>query len=77
VIFVRKNKKPLVLVPLAIVVVALVFVAFYIRRARLDSATLNKTVVELKSGTEYFWKVVAEDGKGGIAESETRRIKTK
>jgi hypothetical protein len=32
--------------------------------------------VELESGTSYFWKIIAEDDKGGNTESVTRRIAT-
>ena len=32
--------------------------------------------VKLDSGKAYFWKVIAEDGKGGNTESETRRLTT-
>ncbi len=31
----------------------------------------------LKSGRSYFWKVIVEDGKGGLTESETRRFVVK
>ena len=33
--------------------------------------------VALKSGRSYFWKVIVEDGKGGLTESETRRFVVK
>ena len=33
---------------------------------------ISKTVSELASGQLYYWKVIAEDGKGGTVESETR-----
>jgi cytochrome c551/c552 len=36
--------------------------------------TLSKAVSKLKSGKSYFWKVIAEDNKGGTVESETRRF---
>ena len=38
---------------------------------------LTRTVFNLKSGTAYFWKVIAEDGKGGTVESETLRLEVK
>jgi len=31
----------------------------------------------LKSGRSYFWKLIVEDGKGGLTESETRRLVVK
>jgi hypothetical protein len=42
-----------------------------------SSQMLTKTVSELESGKAYFWKVIAEDGKGGTVESETRRFEIK
>jgi hypothetical protein len=76
-ILVRKQKRPVLLILLTIAVVASVIVVIYIRRTRNESGTLAKTVSELKAGTDYSWKVIAEDGKGGMSESETRRFKTK
>ncbi|RYZ42931.1 MAG: hypothetical protein EOO71_05850 [Myxococcaceae bacterium] len=35
------------------------------------------TTVRLESGRDYFWKVVAEDGKGGVTESTTWRLTAK
>jgi hypothetical protein len=37
----------------------------------------SQTVSKFKSGQVYFWKVIAEDGKGGSVESETRRFTIK
>ena len=37
-----------------------------------DSAT--RKIANLESGKAYFWKVIAEDGKGGTTESETYRF---
>lgn len=36
--------------------------------------TVTPAGVPLKAGRSYFWKVLADDGKGGLTESETRRI---
>jgi hypothetical protein len=42
-----------------------------------DPATLMlKSVSNLKSGTTYYWKVVADDGNGGLIDSETRSFTT-
>ena len=76
-VFVRKQKKPVFVIAMAVVLLAFVVVAFYIGRTKTTSGTLAKAGTGLKPGKEYFWKVIAEDGKGGIAESETRRFKTK
>lgn len=40
------------------------------------SSTLGADAAELKRGQAYFWKVVVEDGQGGVVESETRRFAT-
>lgn len=36
------------------------------------SENFSKTVSGLVPGLYYYWKVIVEDGKGGVAESETR-----
>jgi bacillopeptidase F len=41
------------------------------------SATAGFTNTELKSGTTYKWKIVSEDGKGGVSESESRTFTTR
>jgi uncharacterized protein YacL len=38
---------------------------------------LSETMTRLESGKSYFWKVVAEDDGGALAESETRRLAVK
>jgi len=43
----------------------------------IGSDELSQTVSGLKSGTTYFWKVVADDGKNGITESGIRSLSTK
>ena len=40
------------------------------------SNEVTKTLTGLQSGTTYYWKVVADDGKGGVAESEVRSFTT-
>lgn len=76
-IFVRKQKKPVFLLLVVVTVLVSVAVAVYIRRTKTESGTVSKTISNLKAGKDYSWKVITEDGKGGIAESETRRFKTK
>jgi len=39
-------------------------------------AAVDETVINLAPGRAYFWKVIADDGKGGSVESETRRFET-
>ncbi|TMH83475.1 MAG: hypothetical protein E6H49_02195 [Betaproteobacteria bacterium] len=67
-----KNRRgPLVLVVIAIL--AAVILAFYLGW----TSTVSRTVSELESGKAYYWKVIADDGKGGSTESETRRFTIK
>ncbi len=40
------------------------------------SDEVSYTVSELSPGTTYHWKVVADDGNGGRAESEVRNFTT-
>lgn len=40
-----------------------------------DNATMP--AFHLEAGTTYYWKVIAEDGRGGIAESEVRSFTTR
>ena len=40
-------------------------------------ADISNTVSGLKSGTTYYWKVVADDGKTGTAESDIWSFTTK
>jgi hypothetical protein len=42
-----------------------------------SGTTMTKTVSNLEAGKSYFWKVTAEDGNGGIVESETYRFDVK
>ena len=41
------------------------------------TAASTPSGVALKSGRSYFWKVIVGDGKGGLTESETRRLVVK
>lgn len=84
-IFWSIKKKPCIPVIGAIAILATVALAYYFSHCgmaskidtRLVTKTVTNTVSELKSGKAYFWKVVAEDGKGGTVESETRRFEIK
>ena len=42
--------------------------------AAFDDKTVSKVLSALEPGKDYLWKVIAEDGKGGSTESETRRF---
>lgn len=67
------KNKPGLLVLVAIVVLVAAILALYL----CGSKTASRTVAELESGKAYYWKVIAEDGKGGTTESETRRFAVK
>jgi hypothetical protein len=67
-----KNRRGL-LVLVVIAILAAVILAFYIGW----TGTVSRTVSELESGKAYYWKVIADDGKGGSTESETRRFTIK
>jgi hypothetical protein len=72
VLFIRAKKGRLLLVLLAIVIVIAILLVIYYCRGSNTSKT-----VQLQPGKAYFWKVIAEDGKGGTVESETRRFAVK
>jgi hypothetical protein len=71
------KKKPILLYLLVIAVLAGVVLAFYLGRSKTGSAALARSVSGLQSGKAYYWKVIAEDGKGGTVESEMRRFEIK
>jgi hypothetical protein len=65
------------LIAVAIGIVAAVILAFYIGGTKTVAKAMSKTVSDLESSKAYYWKVIAEDGKGGTVESETRRFEIK
>ena len=73
-----KKKQPILLYLLVIAILAGVILAFYLGRKTPGSGgQLAQTVPGLQAGKAYYWKVIAEDGKGGTVESETRRFEIK
>lgn len=74
-IFFGMRRRPWVLGLVVILIVVGVSLAFYLNRT--SSVTLAKSVSGLQSGKAYYWKIIAEDGKGGTVESETRRFEIK
>lgn len=44
---------------------------------KAESTFISRKIVELEKGKAYYWKVIAEDSKGGTVESEVRRFKMK
>jgi hypothetical protein len=41
---------------------------------RSNAAKLSRTVSRLEPGQSYYWKVIVEDGRGGVSESVIRRF---
>lgn len=72
VLFIRAKKGRFLLALLAIVIVVAILLVIYYCRGSGTSRTL-----QLQAGKGYYWKVIAEDGKGGTVESETRRFAVK
>ncbi|MFN0213279.1 MAG: InlB B-repeat-containing protein [Saprospiraceae bacterium] len=71
--FLGMKKKPRLLALAAILILAAVICAHFFCRSKISS----KTVSGLEPDKAYFWKVIVEDGRGGVTESETRRFETK
>jgi hypothetical protein len=67
------RKRPGVLIVAAVALLIVLVLIFYF----CVTKTGAKTVTELEPGKAYYWKVIAEDGKGGTVESETRRFTLK
>ena len=73
-IFTGKKKKPVILVLVAIAILAAVILAYRFGSSSSVTQRVTQTAVELEPGKAYYWKVLAEDGKGATVESETRRF---
>lgn len=71
-LFLRYRRARILAGMLLLLVLVAVILLFYYGRA----TTLTHEVT-LQPGRTYFWKVIAQDGKGGTVESETRRLATK
>ena len=66
------KKRPALLLIVAALVVAAVILTYRFGGSFRDSTTLTRSVTGLERGQTYYWKVFAEDGKGGTIESQTR-----
>ena len=71
------KRKPILLYSVVVIILVGVGLAFYLGRKRSQTALLAQSVSGLQSGKAYYWKVIAEDGKGSTTESETRRFEIK
>lgn len=67
----RKKKKLFTLLALLVLIVA----AALIVRCRTPKEVAREfTMTELNEGKSYYWKVITEDGNGGVTESEVFRF---
>ena len=76
ILFLRGMRRPLPIA--AILLIAIVpSIAFAIYGAWVSAGILSQQTEGLTPGRAYYWKVIAEDGKGGSVESETRRFEVR
>ena len=70
------RRKPAWLAIAAMLILVCVYFAYYYDKGGPGSpgATMAKSVRNLESGKSYYWKVLAEDGKGGTVQSAIRRF---
>lgn len=66
------KKRPALLMIVAALMVAAVIITYRLGSPIKDSPIISRSVTGLESGQIYYWKVFAEDGKGGTIESQTR-----
>jgi hypothetical protein len=74
--FIVAKHRRLVLTAVAIAIIPAVLLAFYLARSR-SALTPTSAMAPLEPGGVYFWKVIAEEGEGGMVESETYRFTVK
>ncbi|MGL6291071.1 MAG: InlB B-repeat-containing protein [Silanimonas sp.] len=72
IVLIRARRHRARYVALALLLILAIVLLFVFGR----SSTLGADTADLKRGQAYFWKVVVEDGQGGVVESETRRFAT-
>jgi hypothetical protein len=66
------KKRTTLLIIVAAVAVTTIILTYRFGGPVRDSTTITRSVTGLESGQTYYWKVFAEDGKGGTIESQTR-----
>ena len=67
----KEKRKWFYLLSLLLFILAFVLCKYWCKD---KSTTVNYTVENLQHGKAYLWKVIADDGKGGITHSESRRV---
>ncbi|WP_315814813.1 hypothetical protein [Paraflavitalea speifideaquila] len=78
--FLGMRRKPgLLLLVLLLILLGVAATYYFCGRANKGSttATMMHEFANLESGKAYYWKVIADDGKGGSSESVIRRIEIK
>ena len=68
--FWKKRRKMFFLLLLLTLIAAFLVFKFICK----DRSTTIYYTTQIQSGQRYFWKVIVEDGNGGVTESETRRF---
>ena len=67
----KEKRKWFYLLSLLLFILAFVLCKYWCK----DKSTIvNYTVENLQHGKAYLWKVITDDGKGGITHSESRRV---
>jgi Divergent InlB B-repeat domain len=74
--FMGLKKKTGLLILLALAILAAAIAAYFFC-GKAGASNFKEVSSGLQPGKAYFWKVITEDGQGGIVESETRRIQIK
>lgn len=64
------------LVILVLILLAILIGAYFLKSKgqQMGQQEVSKEMKDLQQGKAYFWKVIVEDGQGGVTESETRRV---
>lgn len=73
-ILLKKKHNALTVIAI-LLLIALVVIYFYC--CKHQGGPVSAVATELKAGEAYYWKVLADDGKGGTVESETYRFELK
>ena len=68
-----KKKSGAVGIVIILMLIAMALAYFFIGQKKSGGLTTN--FADLDPGKTYFWKVLVEDGEGGVTESETRTIR--
>jgi hypothetical protein len=71
------HKRPVLLVLVAFVVLAAIVLAYRFGDTASDPTNVTATVSGLESGQIYYWKVIADDGRGGSVESLTQMFQVR